>query len=45
MLRPIALGDRIISRDPDCQTAEIHIRVALMNRFLASGQAEIMRVA
>ena len=38
-------GERIMSRDPDRQTAEIHIRIALMNRFNALGQAEIERVA
>jgi len=31
--------------DPDRQTAEIHIRIALMNRFNALGSAEIKRVA
>ena len=40
-----AFGDRIAARDPDRQTAEIHIRVALMNRFNALGTAEIVRVA
>ena len=40
-----AFGERIASRDPDRQTAEIHIRVALMNRFNAVGQAEIERMA
>ncbi|KAA0916012.1 IS5/IS1182 family transposase, partial [Aquicoccus porphyridii] len=30
---------------PDRQTAEIHIRIALMNRFSALGTAEIIRVA
>ena len=40
-----AFGDRISARDPDRQTAEIHIRVALMNRFSALGTAEIVRVA
>lgn len=40
-----AFGDRIASRDPDRQTAEIHIRVALINRFNALGTAEIERVA
>lgn len=40
-----AFGERIASRDPDRQTAEIHIRVALMNRFNALGTAEIERVA
>ena len=45
MLRLKAVGDRIASRDPDRQTAEIHTRIALMNRVSALGQAEIMRVA
>ncbi|SEA80651.1 Transposase DDE domain-containing protein [Rubrimonas cliftonensis] len=40
-----AFGERIASRDPDRQTAEIHIRVAPMNRFNAVGAAEIVRVA
>ena len=39
-----AFGERIAARDPDRQTAEIHIRVALMNRFNALGTAEIVRV-
>lgn len=39
-----AFGDRIASRDPDRQTAEIHVRAALMNRFSALGRAEIVRV-
>ena len=30
-----AFGERITARDPDCQTAEIHVRIALMNRFNA----------
>jgi hypothetical protein len=38
-------GDRIMARDPDRQTAEIHTRIALMNRFSALGTAEIVRVA
>ena len=38
-----ALGERIAARDPDRQTAEIHIRVALINRFNALGTAEIVR--
>jgi len=38
-------GDRTASRDPDRQTAEIHTRIALMNRFSALAQAEIVRVA
>jgi hypothetical protein len=40
-----AFGERIAARDPDRQTAEIQIRVALMNRFSALGTAEITRVA
>jgi len=40
-----AFGERIAARDPDRQTAEIQIRVALMNRFNALGTAEIVRVA
>ena len=40
-----SFGERIASRYPDRQTAEIHIRVALMNRFNALGTAEIERVA
>ena len=45
MRRLKAFGERIASRDPDRQTAEIHVRVALMNRFSALGTAEIVRVA
>jgi len=40
-----SFGERIMARDPDRQTAEIHIRIALMNRFNALGTAEIVRVA
>jgi len=40
-----ALGERIAARDPDRQTAEIQIRIALMNRFSALGTAEVVRVA
>ena len=35
-----AFGERIAAKDPDRQTAEIHIRIALMNRFSALGTAE-----
>ncbi len=45
MRRLKAFGERIASRDPDRQAAEIHTRVALMNRFSALGRAEIKRVA
>jgi len=40
-----SFGERIASRDPDRQTAEIHSRIALMNRFNALGAAESARVA
>ena len=40
-----ALGERIAARDPDRQSAEIHIRIALLNRFSALGTAEVVRVA
>ena len=39
------LGDRIMSRDPDRQTAEIQTRIAIMNRYSALGRAEIEAVA
>jgi hypothetical protein len=37
-------GERIMSRDPDRQTAGIEIRIAIMNRFSALGRAEIEAV-
>ena len=37
-----AFGERIAARHPDSQTAEIRIRIALMNRTLALGTAEIV---
>lgn len=40
-----AFGDRVAARDPDHQTAEIRIRVAIMNRFNAIGTAEMVRVS
>lgn len=40
-----AFSERITARHPDRQTAEIQIRVALLNRFNALGNAEIVRVA
>ncbi len=40
-----AFGERIASRDPDRQAAEIHTRIALMNRFSALGRAKVVRVA
>jgi hypothetical protein len=43
---PLSLGPMALQwLTPDRQTAEIHIRVALMNRFNALGTAEIIRVA
>jgi hypothetical protein len=39
-----SFGERIAARDPDRQTAEIQIRIALMNRFNALGTAETIRV-
>jgi len=41
----MAFAERIVARDPDRQTAEIRIRIALMNRFAALGAAEIVRLA
>ena len=40
-----AFGERIAARDPDRQTAEVHFRVVLMNRFDTLGTANITRVA
>ncbi len=45
MNRLKSCGDRIMSRDPDRQTAEIHIRIAIINRASALGRAEIKAVA
>ena len=39
-----AFGERSVATDPDRQTAEIHIRVAVRNRFNALGTAEFVRV-
>ena len=39
-----AIEERIAAKDPDRQTAEIQIRIALMNRFSALGTAEIIHV-
>ena len=38
-------GERIMSREPDRQTAEIQIRIAIMNRCSALGRAETQVVA
>jgi hypothetical protein len=40
-----AFGERIAARDPDRQTAEVHVRIAPMNRFNALGTAKTVRVA
>lgn len=40
-----SFDERIAARDLKRQTAEIHIRVALINRLNAFGTAEIVRVA
>ena len=40
-----SFDERIMARDPDRQTAEIQIRIAVLNRFSALGTAEIVRVA
>lgn len=45
MRRLTAFGERIAATEPDRQTAEIHIRIALMNRFNALGTAEIVHLA
>lgn len=38
-------GERIMSRDPDRQTAEIQIRIAIMNRCSVLGRAAVEAVA
>lgn len=40
----MAFGVHNAAQDPDCQTAESHFRITLMNRPLALGTAEIVRV-
>jgi hypothetical protein len=40
-----AFGERIAARGPDRQTAEIQIRIALINRFNALGTTEIVSIA
>jgi len=40
-----ALGERIVSRDFERQVAELHIRVAVLNRFTALGTPVTQRVA
>lgn len=38
-------AERIMSRAPDRQTAEIQIRIAIMNRLSALGRAEAEAIA
>ncbi len=40
----ISFGECITARDPDRQTAKIHIRVALTDSFNSLGTAEVDRV-
>ena len=40
-----ALGERIVARDFERQVAELHIRVAVLNRFTALGTPVTQRVA
>ncbi|ARO14377.1 transposase [Ketogulonicigenium robustum] len=44
-MRLEARGKRIASSAPQRQTAEIHVRVALMNRFNARSTAVLERAA
>lgn len=37
-------GERIAARHPNNQTAEIQIRIALINRFSVFGTADIIRL-
>jgi hypothetical protein len=39
------LGERLTARTPDRQTAELHIRAALLNRFTTLGTPETVPVA
>lgn len=40
-----SFGEHIAARDPDRQTAEIHIHLALVNRFNALGTADVVRMS
>ena len=40
-----ALGERLMTRTSNRQTAELQIRAALLNRFSQLGTPETMRVA
>jgi hypothetical protein len=39
------LDERLMTRTPNRQTAELQIRAALLNRFTARGTPETQRVA
>jgi hypothetical protein len=39
------LGERLMARTANRQTAELQIRAALLNRFTALGMPETVRVA
>lgn len=39
------LGERLMARDLDRQTTELHIRAALLNRFTCLGSPKTQRVA
>ena len=40
-----SFGERIsAARDPDRQTAEIHIRIALMNRFVRTASQLVISI-
>ena len=39
------LGERLMARDFDRQTTELHIRAALLNRFTQPGTPTTQRVA
>ena len=45
MLCLTSVGDRLMARDPDRYAAEIHARIAPMNRSSAPTQTKITRVA
>ncbi len=45
MNRTKLFGERIMSRDPDRQIAEVQIRIAIMTHYPALARAEIKAVA
>ena len=42
---PKLLRERLMARDLDCQTVELHIRTAILNRFTQLGTPETALVA